>query len=89
VPKAHLLAGLAKAVEPLWGGVFDDRKIPGTGTQILANGHNVDTGGSKFLEEVADLLVRFAEAEHQSGFREEIGVPPLHAPQQIHGPLEL
>src|SRR5713226_429989 len=77
VGEAHPLAGLAELIELLRGDVLLDREMPFAGSEILAEGHDVDLRLAKVAHGLEDLLAGLPEAEHDRGLREEAVPHPL------------
>ena len=49
-----------------------DRQVISSGLQVLADGQNVDVGSiPQILHQLEDLVVAFANADHDSGFGDQ------------------
>ena len=52
------------------------------GLEILADGQEVDVGGTKVVHQLQHFAALFAEAHHDPGLGEDLCVEFLHALQQ-------
>lgn len=57
--------------------VFDDGKVFGSGTEVLAEGEDGDVVVEEVVHGGEDFVASFAEAEHDAGFGGDVAVDHL------------
>ena len=75
--EAFLQGDLFVFLELIRVDVFDNRKMLGSGTKVLAEGEDGDVVGEKVIHGLEYLFLAFTEAEHEAGFGGDVAVDHL------------